>query len=311
MSREEPKPRLIIIVGPTGIGKTDAAVRLADEMGGEVISADSMQVYRYMDIGTAKPTLAERARVRHHLIDVVNPNEEFNAAMFVKEAGAIIETLNRLQKPAFVVGGTGLYIRALLGGLFEGPGADEDLREVYRQEATRHGKRYLYEKLRVKDERAAALIDGNDISRIIRALEVLELTGKSIVEQQKAHHFRDNLYECLKIGLMMEREQLYARIEQRTEKMIEDGFTDEVRNLLAMGYDETIKPMQSLGYKHIAGYLRGEYSLGEAVRTIKRDTRRYAKRQLTWFKADKDVEWFSPHETDAIRKRIRKALLCS
>ncbi|MDI6775622.1 MAG: tRNA (adenosine(37)-N6)-dimethylallyltransferase MiaA [Syntrophales bacterium] len=308
MSREELKPRLIIIVGPTGVGKTNVAIRLAGELGGEIIGADSMQVYRYMDIGTAKPTLAERSQVRHHLFDVVNPDEEFNAAMFVKEAGAIIETLNRLQKPVFVVGGTGLYIRALLGGLFEGPGADEDLREVYRQEAARHGKRYLYEKLKVKDARAAALIDANDISRIIRALEVVELTGKSIVEQQEAHHFRNNLYECLKIGLMMEREQLYARIEQRTEKMIEDGFTDEVRNLLAMGYDETIKPMQSLGYKHIVGYLRGEYSLGEAVRTIKRDTRRYAKRQLTWFKADRDVEWFSPHDVDAIRKRIGEFL---
>ncbi|MDO8723067.1 MAG: tRNA (adenosine(37)-N6)-dimethylallyltransferase MiaA [Syntrophales bacterium] len=304
MSSEEPKPRLIIIVGPTGVGKTEAAIRLAGELGGEIISADSMQVYRYMDIGTAKPTLEDRSQVRHHLIDVVNPDEEFNAAMFVREAGKIIGELNRLQKPIFIVGGTGLYIRALLGGLFEGPTADEDLREVYRQEAACHGKRYLYEKLKVKDERAAALIDANDISRIIRALEVLELTGKSIVEQQKAHHFRDNLYEPLKIGLMTERDQLYARIEQRTEKMMENGFADEVHNLLNMGYEETVKPMQSLGYKQIGGYLRGEYPLGEAVRRIKRDTRRYAKRQLTWFKADKDVEWFSPYETDAVRKRI-------
>jgi len=306
--QEKLKPRLVVIVGPTGVGKTKWAIRLAGEWGGEIISADSMQVYRYMDIGTAKPQREERSLVKHHLIDIVNPDEAFNASMFVKEAGEIIETLNHRRKPVFVVGGTGLYIRALLGGLFKGPGADEDLREFYREEVKLYGKRYLYEKLKVKDGRAAALINENDVIRVIRALEVMELTGESIVEKQKAHPFGNNLYECIKIGLMMERDQLYAKIDQRTEKMVEDGFADEVRNLLNMGYDETLKPMQSLGYKHMADYLHGVYSLPEVIRLIKRDTRRYAKRQLTWFRADKDVEWFSPQDIDAIRKRIDRVV---
>ena len=308
MSREKIKPRLVIIVGPTGVGKTDVAIKLAGELGGEIIGADSMQVYRYMDIGTAKPTWKERSAVKHHLIDMVNPDEAFNAAMFVEEAGKVIETLDRMEKPIFVVGGTGLYIRALLGGLFAGPGADEDLRKFYRQEVARHGKRYLYEKLKVKDERAAAMIEENDVTRIIRALEVVELTGESILDKQKAHHFGNSLYECIKIGLMMKRDQLYAKIEQRMERMIEDGFADEVRSLLDMGYDETLNPMRSLGYKYMVGCLYGMYSLPEAIGLIKRDTRRYAKRQLTWFRAERDVEWFSYDDVYAMQRRMGEFL---
>ncbi|MFA4915949.1 MAG: tRNA (adenosine(37)-N6)-dimethylallyltransferase MiaA [Syntrophales bacterium] len=306
--QEKLKPRLVVIVGPTSIGKTELAIRLAGEWGGEIISADSMQVYRYMDIGTAKPTREEISLVQHHLIDVVNPDEIFNAAMFAKNAGEVIEALNHQKKPVLVVGGTGLYIRALLGGLFECPDADENLREFYQAELKSHGKRYLYEKLKLKDEKAAALINENDVIRVIRAIEVMELTGESILEKQKAHRYGNNLYDCIKIGMMMERDRLYAQINQRTDKMIADGFTDEVHNLLNMGYDETLKPMQSLGYRHMVDYLHGTYSLPETIRLIKRDTRRYAKRQLTWFRADKDIEWFYPKETDAILKRIENFL---
>ena len=298
------KPRLIVILGPTAVGKTAAAIALARESGGEIVSADSMQVYRFLDIGTAKPTLEEQSLVKHHLIDVINPDEQFNAAMFIRLAEVIIGNLYDEGKPIFVVGGTGLYIKALLGGLFDGPDANEDLRGLYRQELKRFGKTYLYEKLKERDEQAAAQIDRNDIPRIIRALEVLELCGLSIVEKQRYHNFGDNLYESTKIGLMMERTELYKRIDQRTERMMEDGLVYEVEGLLSMGYHESLKPMQALGYKHIARLIKGSCNLEDAIRMIKRDTRHFAKRQMTWFGADGQIEWFAPSDLDAVRQKI-------
>jgi tRNA dimethylallyltransferase len=298
------KPRLIVILGPTAVGKTAAAIALARESGGEIVSADSMQVYRLLDIGTAKPTLEEQSLVKHHVIDVVNPDEQFNAATFIKLAERTIGRLNETGKPIFVVGGTGLYIKALLGGLFEGPDADEDLRKLYRQELKQFGNTYLYEKLKEKDEQAAAQIDRNDIPRIIRALEVLELCGISIVDKHKAHHFGDNLYDFVKIGLMVERTELYKRIDQRTEKMIDVGLVDEVERLLAMGYHGNLKPMQALGYKHIARLIKGSLNLADAIRMIKRDTRHFAKRQMTWFGRDGEIGWFVPSDLDGMRQRI-------
>jgi len=308
MCVNEIKPRLIVIVGPTSVGKTELAIQLAREWGGQIISADSMQVYRFMDIGTAKPTAEERSLVAHHLIDVVNPDEQFNAAIFIEMAQKIIRELHNQRKPIFVVGGTGLYVKALLGGLFHGPDSDERLRKIYRQELTQFGKEYLYKKLKEKDEQAAAQIEKNDIVRIIRALEVLELSGESIVKKQKAHRFDDRLYECTKVGLTMERSRLYERIDQRTEKMIKDGYVEEVSTLLSMGYSETLKPMQSLGYKHIVKYVKGSYNLEDALRIIKRDTRHFAKRQMTWFGKDQDVIWFNPADMDVIREQIGQFL---
>ena len=308
MHVKDNKPRLMVIVGPTAVGKTKAAVQLAREWNGEIISADSMQVYRFMDIGTAKPTAEERSLIKHHLIGVVNPDEQFNAAMFIELARGIIEELHGRRKNVFVVGGTGLYVKALLGGLFKGPDADEDLRKLYREELKHFGKTYLYEKLKEKDEQAAAQIDKNDTVRIIRALEVLELCGESIVEKQKAHRFDDNMYDCKKIGLTLERSQLYARIDQRTEKMIREGLIDEVKRLLSMGYHENLKPMQALGYKHIVRHLKGKSGLEDTIRLIKRDTRYFAKRQMTWFNADKEIAWFNPSDIDAIREQIGRFL---
>jgi tRNA dimethylallyltransferase len=302
------RPRLIVIVGPTAVGKTEAAIRLAREWGGEIISADSMQVYRFMDIGTAKPTAEERSLVTHHLIDVVNPDEQFNAAMFIETAQRIITELHNQRRPIFVVGGAGLYIKALLGGLFQGPEADEELRTLYRQELKQFGKEYLYEKLIRRDEKAATQIDKNDVVRIIRALEVLELSGESIVQKQKAHDFGDNLYASMKIGITLERSSLYKRIDQRTARMIQEGLVNEVKELLSAGYHETLKPMQSLGYKHITHYLKGQYTYEDAVSLIKRDTRHYAKRQMTWFGADKHIAWFAPHDIDVMREGIDQFL---
>ncbi|MBN2437951.1 MAG: tRNA (adenosine(37)-N6)-dimethylallyltransferase MiaA, partial [Deltaproteobacteria bacterium] len=199
------KPRMICIVGPTGVGKTGMALELAGRWGGEIVSADSMQVYRHMDIGTAKPTAEERARIPHHLLDVVDPDEPFDASRYIGLAHGVIDRLQQRGNPVFIVGGTGLYIRALLGGLIDGPGADEVLRRELREEMKRFGKEHLYERLRAEDPRAAARIHPNDGVRIVRALEVLELTGRSIVEHQQEHCFREAPYEVLWIGLGLDR----------------------------------------------------------------------------------------------------------
>ena len=299
-----PKPRLICILGPTGVGKTAMALELADRWGGEIVGADSMQVYRHMDIGTAKPTPQERKRIPHHLLDVVNPDEPFDVSLYIRLANGIIADLHRGERPVFVVGGTGLYIRALLGGLIDGPGADEVLRRELKEEMKNFGKEHLYEILRARDGRAAAQIHPHDGIRIIRALEVLELTGRSIVAHQQEHHFREAPYEALRIGLGLDRERLSDRIDRRTDRMIAEGFVEEVRRLLDMGYTESLQSMQSLGYRNMVSFLAGRQSLEEAVRLIKRDTRRYAKRQMTWFAADREVGWLDPGDVDAASKRI-------
>ncbi len=302
------KPRIVVILGPTGVGKTAMALALVGRLGGEIISADSMQVYRGMDIGTAKPTPEERRRITHHLLDVVDPDEPFDVSRYCALAQGSVARLHAEGKPVFVVGGSGLYIRALLGGLIDGPGADEPLRLSLKEEGKRRGIPHLYEKLRERDTQAAARINPHDSVRIIRALEVLELTGRSIVDHQKDHRFRKQPYEVLKVGLTLEREELLARIDVRTERMIADGFVGEVQRLLERGYEPSLKPMQSLGYRHLAAYLTGEVGLEGAIRLIKRDTRRYAKRQMTWFAADQEILWLAPREIDAATERIGRFL---
>ena len=301
---DNPKPRLICIVGPTGVGKTAMALELACRWGGEIVSADSMQVYRHMDIGTAKPTPEERGRIPHHLLDVVDPDEPFDASRYIELAHKVIDRLQWQGKPVFVVGGTGLYIRALLGGLIDGPGADEALRRELKQEMNNRGKAHLYGRLRTRDPRAADRIDPHDGVRIIRALEVLELTGRSIVEHQQEHRFLDATYAALRIGLRLDRGLLNDRIDRRAERMIADGFAEEVRRLLDMGWGESLKSMQSLGYRQMIDCLAGRQSLEQAVGLIKRDTRRYAKRQMTWFAADRDVGWLDPGDVEAASRRI-------
>jgi tRNA dimethylallyltransferase len=308
MTIADPKPRLIVLAGPTGVGKTELALQLAAAIGGEIISADAMQVYRFMDIGTAKPTSEQRSLVKHHLLDVADPDEPFNAALFIKQAQPVIGALHAERKPIFVVGGTGLYIKALLGGLFAGPQADETLRASYRAVLSAHGPACLYEELKKKDEQAARRINPHDAIRIIRALEVFEISGQSIVEQHRQHHFGETRYDYLKIGLMMERQPLFDRIGQRTDQMMTGGFVEEVRHLLALGYAASLKPMQSLGYRHVTRYLEGLHDLPAAIAAIKRDTRRYAKRQMTWFGSDREMIWFRPDERDAIAKIVASFL---
>lgn len=295
---------LVIINAPTATGKTKLAIELALAFGGEIISADSLQVYRYLDIGTAKPTREERNKVNHHLIDIANPDEEYNAALFTNQARVIIENLFQQGKQPFIVGGTGLYIRTLLKGIIETPKVDENIRNYYRRLRELRGKDYLYSLLQQKDKEAALRINPNDSIRIIRALEVLEQTGESIAVMQKRHSFSDSIYRTFKIGLQLERPELKQRIAVRTEKMIAAGLLDEVKNLLRNGYTENMKPLQSLGYRQIIDFLKERQDWEKTVHLIKRETWRYAKRQLTWFAADKEINWYPPAALSSINDNI-------
>lgn len=297
---------LVIINSPTATGKTELAINLALEFGGEIISADSLQVYRYLDIGTAKPSQEQRNKVKHHLIDVVDPDEEFNAAFFAEQARIIIADLAKKGNPVFIVGGTGLYIRALLQGIIETPIVDENIRNYYRQLRDSHGKEYLYNLLQRRDADAARKINPNDSVRVIRALEVLEQTGESISAKQKRHSFADCPYKTYKIGLQLDRKDLKQRIIMRTEKMIADGLLDEVKSILDRGYNDKLKPLQSLGYKQIIGFLRKDYNWENALNLIKRDTWHYAKRQLTWFTADKEINWFKSDLSEEIKESVER-----
>ena len=300
------KVPLVIINAPTATGKTELAINLALEFGGEIISADSLQVYRYLDIGTAKPSQEQRNKVKHHLIDIINPDEEFNAAIFAEQARIIIADLARHGKPIFIVGGTGLYIRALVRGIIETPTVDENIRNHYRQLRDGHGKEYLYNLLKQRDADAAGKINPNDSIRVIRALEVLEQTGESISAKQKRHSFADCPYKTYKIGLQLARAELKQKIILRTEKMIAAGFLDEVKSIIDRGYSYNLKPLQSLGYKQVIGFLRKEYGWENALNLIKRDTWRYAKRQLTWFAADKEINWFNQDSFGNISENVEK-----
>jgi tRNA dimethylallyltransferase len=297
---------LVIINSPTATGKTELAINLALEFGGEIISADSLQVYRYLDIGTAKPSKEQRNKVKHYMIDVVDPNEEFNAAIFAEQARIIIADLTKHGKPIFVVGGTGLYIRALLRGIIDTPDVDEKIRNHYRQLREIHGKEYLYKLLQQRDADAAGKINPNDSVRVIRALEVLEQTGESISAIQKRHSFADTPYKTYKIGLQIDRKELKQRIEMRIEKMISEGLLDEVKSIIGRGYSEDLKPLQSLGYKQIIGFIRKEYDWDNAINLINRDTWHYAKRQLTWFAADKEINWFNQDSVVKINENVEK-----
>jgi tRNA dimethylallyltransferase len=289
---ETDRPRIVILLGPTGIGKSKSAIQWAEELGGEIVSADSVQVYQYMDIGTGKPTLDDQKRVRHHLIDVVTPDQPFHAALYRTLGRKTIGRLFQNRKPTWVVGGTGLYIKTLTQGLFTSPKIDPHVRGNLRQEAKEMGAGALYERLKKVDPQTASHLHPNDLFRTIRALEVFESTGAPISFYREQHRFGERPYLTLKIGLEMGRDMLYRRIEERVDQMLDRGFLHEVERLMEMGYGPELKPMQSLGYKQMVQFLQREIGWDEAVRQVKRDTRHYAKRQWTWFKADPEVHWW-------------------
>lgn len=297
--------KTVIIAGPTASGKSGLAVELAHLFNGEVVSADSMQVYRRMDIGTAKPTEEEMGGIPHHMIDVVDPDEDFTAAGYREMALEKIREIDARGKTPFVAGGTGLYIKTLTGGIFKGPAADPALRERLTREAVEHGKARLYERLCEVDPIGAAAIHPNNLVRVIRALEVYELSKRPLSEFHREHAFSETPFESLKIGLEMDRAELYARIDRRVDRMMEDGLLEETKNLLRLGYSSSLKPMGGLGYKEMLGYIAGEYDITEAVRLLKRNTRHYAKRQMTWFKKDAGIRWFNPGQKSCIMDAVK------
>jgi tRNA dimethylallyltransferase len=284
---------VIVVVGPTAIGKSRVAIEMAKALGTEVLTADSTQVYRGMDIGTDKPSFEDRQEVHHRLIDLVNPDEPFNVGEYRRHAVAEIDRLHREGRIPLVVGGTGLYIRALLHGLWPGPPVDWTLRRALEQEAENRGLPALYQELGKIDQERARRVHPNDGVKVLRALEIFRQTGVPASQAHEQHGFQERPYSALVLGLTMDREALYRRIEERVHIEIEKGLVEETRQLLAQGYSRSLTSMKSLGYRQMAGYLEGEYDFGEAIRLLQRDTRHFAKRQMTWFRKEPEIQWVS------------------
>ena len=298
------KPLVLFLVGPTAGGKTDTAVELAQKINAEIISADSMQVYRKMDILSAKPSKEQLSMVPHHLIDILDPAEEYNAAIFREKALECIEQIVAKNKIPLIVGGTGLYVKALTKGIFSDNAKDEQLRKQLAKEAQHLGNAHLYERLKQVDPEAASKIHPNDLRRIIRAIEVYEISGSPISELQSCIEGLDARYEYRIFGIRRERKELYQRIEQRVDLMFEQGFLEEAEKLLALNLSHTAK--QALGIKQVKDYKDNKLTLEEAKSLVKRDSRRYAKRQLTWFCAQKDIIWLEADDQSGSKELAEK-----
>lgn len=303
------RQKLVVVAGPTASGKSSLAIELALAFGGEIVNADSMQVYKGMDVGTGKPSLEEREKIPHHLYDVVEPDQEFNAALYRSVAIPLIREISSRKAACLVVGGTGLYIKTLLGGLLHCPPADPELRGELRRVCEERGPSFLHERLKALDPESAKRIHPNDRIRIIRALEVIDAAKERFSMLSERHRFGESPFQVLKICLQTDREELYHRINERCLKMIREGLLAETQHLLESGYSPDLKPMKSLGYRHMVEHLQGLWGLDEAVYRFQMDTRRYAKRQLTWFRADPEILWFSPEERETICTKVREFLL--
>jgi tRNA dimethylallyltransferase len=286
-------PRLVVIVGPTGAGKTRLAIHLAERAGGEVVSADSQQVYAGMDIGTGKVSSTERARVPHHVIDVVRPDQEMTAQRFVELADRAIADAGARGVPVIVCGGTGLYVRALLLGLFAGPPASPELREELTELVRQGGAAVLHAELTRIDPAAAARIDRNDAKRIIRAVEVFRLTGEPMSAHQARHDHRSTppRYEAVLVGLAPERDALYGAIDRRVDAMIEAGLEGEVARLRTLGYRPPLRSQQAIGYAELHDAAEGRVARARAIELIKRNSHHYARRQLSWYRGDGAIRW--------------------
>jgi tRNA dimethylallyltransferase len=288
------KAKITIVLGPTAVGKSELALELAQNIDGEIVNADSQQVYRYLDIGTGKPSRSDRERLPHHLIDIVNPDEEFNAALYRRLATESIEQIQMRGKNVVVCGGTGLYLKALTQGLFAGPGQDSEMRRNLDMEIDKRGLPATYQRLIEIDPTVVSSIHPNDRQRIIRALEVYQCTGKPLSLWQREHAFQDEPFKVFKIGLLRERTELYDLINQRGEQMVHDGLLDEVRGLVSRGFALALKPLRSLGYRQMGEVIQGAKDLDVAIEEMKQETRRLAKRQLTWFRQDAEIRWYHP-----------------
>lgn len=298
----------VAIIGPTAIGKTEISLHIAEKFSCEIISVDSMQVYRYMDVGTAKASQEERDKVPHHLIDIVDPDEDYNVARFTTDATNALNSIESNNHIPLLVGGSGLYLRGLTEGLFEEEEIDPQIRDTLKNELDQKGHEQLHKNLCDIDPESAKRIHPNDTHRLLRALEIYQATGipwSKYIGQKSQEPVLQNV---LKIGLTCDRESLYQRINMRTQQMVELGLLDEVKKLLDMGYSGDLKSMQSIGYKHMVNFLNGEWSLEESLELLARDTRRYAKRQYTWFNRDNEIKWFQPSQHQEITTTIRKYL---
>jgi tRNA dimethylallyltransferase len=290
-ARQDHRARVGFIVGPTGAGKSALAIEIAERLGAEIVNADSRLFYRGLDIGTAKPSRLERARVRHHLIDICAPDETLDAARFAALASGAINEIVRRGRPPIVVGGSGFYLRALQHGLCTGPGASHETRARLHRLAAERGIAALHRELAEIDPEAARRIGTRDLQRIVRALEVFALTGEPLSDRQQRHQFAERRYDSIALGVCPERAKLYAQIDARFGTMLAAGLIDEVRALLAAGYAPDRSPLSTIGYREIAAYLRGDLTLDEAAERARRETRRLAKRQLTWFRRDPEIIW--------------------
>ena len=303
------KPRVAIICGPTGVGKTGISIDIAAQLNAEIVSADSMQIYRYMDIGTAKPTAAERARAPHHMVDIINPDDDFDARQYAAASRNIIDRLAAAEKPVLIVGGAGLYIRALVHGVFDAASGNPHIRIRLRQEMETAGTEAMFKRLQSCDPQSAVRIHPHDAYRILRALEVYETTGRPISSFHQSHHFGESFFHVLKMGLYRDRKTLYERIDRRVDQMMTDGLLNEVHSLLDRGFSSSLKSMKSIGYHQICDYIEGRSNWDAAIQTIKRDSRRYAKRQFTWFKSDPQLQWIDTDHPDEIYHQIKTFLL--
>jgi tRNA dimethylallyltransferase len=284
-------PKVLVVAGPTAVGKTSFSLAVAEQLGGEIVNYDSVQLYRHLDIGTAKPSEAERARVPHHLIDVLDADQESNVADYLEMAAEAIDDIVGRSKIPVLVGGTGMYARILVHGLFEAPPPDEALRQEHRAIAEDKGRSFLHDRLAEVDPTLAERVHPNDLVRISRGLEVYAQTGKPLSVHQREHRFEAPNFDALKIALLRPRDELYERINGRVDQMMERGLLEEYESLIARGYDRQLKPLQSLGYRQMGEHIFDDVPIDQAVEEMKSQTRRYAKQQIGWFRGEPNIHW--------------------
>jgi tRNA dimethylallyltransferase len=300
---------LIVLTGPTAVGKTSLSIALAKAVDGEIISADSMQVYKYMNIGTAKITEEEKCGIPHFLIDELEPDEEFNVTIFKNKVMGYIKDIKSRGKVPIIVGGTGFYIQSVIYDInFNEYGDDSNVRKKYEAMAETIGKSELHKKLALVDREYADSVSENNVKKVVRALTFFEMTGEKLSEHNKRERERRSPFDFAYFVLTMDRKKLYERIDKRVDLMFDMGLVDEVKALMAKGYDKSLVSMQGIGYKEVIDYLNGETSLEECIDIIKRDTRHFAKRQLTWFKREKVVTYIDKDEFDAEDKCLKEML---
>ncbi len=287
--------RIVVLVGPTASGKTAVSIALAQQLGGEIISADSRQIYKLLDIGTAKPSTRQRSIVQHHFVDELSPAEDFNAGEFGEQGRVVVDEILSRNKMPIVVGGSGLYVQSLVDGFFDGPGADKEFREILERRVENGELPQLINELKIVDPISAGRIDPTKPRRVIRALEVFHITGKPLSQHHQESTIPVNFSPAF-FGLNWERHMLYERINRRCDEMIHAGLLDEVEHLATLGYSASLNALNTVGYAEVFAHRRGEISFDEMLRLFKQNSRRYAKRQMTWFRKDPRIQWIEMSE---------------